>query len=193
MKNCFILKSAPKDKFPMKNKPTTTAGTDEESRISLFYAGIWIGLAYAGSGRNSSHAKPLVTLLATGRYYSLLFMHLAHLALHSIRFSNYWSTSCHIVKGNIRVSVSFHYFGIDWLVFSSFGLAIIVYWSMSWPTRPLYRLVSHHIFRFASYVVWLCIRFTQWNNSIFLCTKWHLYYTGWYFMQIATYLVLCHY
>ena len=26
------------------------------------------GLAYAGSGRNSSHAKPLVTLLATGLY-----------------------------------------------------------------------------------------------------------------------------
>jgi hypothetical protein len=31
-----------------------TVISDEESRISLFYAGIWIGLAYAGSGRNSS-------------------------------------------------------------------------------------------------------------------------------------------
>jgi hypothetical protein len=61
-----------------------TVISDEESRISLFYAGIWIGLAYAGSGRNSSHAKPLVTLLATGRYYSLLVYILAHKALHQV-------------------------------------------------------------------------------------------------------------
>jgi len=44
---------------------------------------------------------------------------LAHKASY-IGFSNYWSLLCHIVKGNIRVSVSFHYFGIDWSLVSSF-------------------------------------------------------------------------
>jgi hypothetical protein len=60
--------------------------SDEENLMRWFILDLHtvssgpLWLAYAGSGRNSSHAKPLVTLLATGRYYSLLFMHLAHKA-----------------------------------------------------------------------------------------------------------------